>query len=146
MKKKMLFICTGNYYRSRFAEELFNHLVEQANLEWEAFSRGFRAFNPGNIGPISIHALEGLKERNIIPKNADQSSQQLEEKDLAIANHIIALKETEHRPYAEAQFPDWVERMEYWQIDDIDVALPEEALVKLEDKVRKLVEKLESEE
>jgi hypothetical protein len=23
--KSVLFLCTGNYYRSRFAEELFNH-------------------------------------------------------------------------------------------------------------------------
>ena len=24
-EKTVLFLCTGNYYRSRFAEELFNH-------------------------------------------------------------------------------------------------------------------------
>lgn len=39
--KTVLFLCTGNYYRSRFAEYLFNHLAEQQTLEWRAESLGF---------------------------------------------------------------------------------------------------------
>jgi protein-tyrosine phosphatase len=31
--KIMLFLCTGNYYRSRFAELLFNHLAKQRGLD-----------------------------------------------------------------------------------------------------------------
>jgi protein-tyrosine phosphatase len=38
--KTILFLCTGNYYRSRFAEELFNHHAERAGLYWVAQSRG----------------------------------------------------------------------------------------------------------
>ena len=39
--KRVLFICTGNYYRSRFAEEWFNFLVRQERaLHWVADSRG----------------------------------------------------------------------------------------------------------
>ena len=38
--KTVLFLCTGNYYRSRFAEELFNHQAERADLDWIAQSRG----------------------------------------------------------------------------------------------------------
>ena len=39
--KTVLFLCTGNYYRSRFAEELFNHEAGRAGLYWTAQSRGF---------------------------------------------------------------------------------------------------------
>ncbi|MGM4967020.1 hypothetical protein AB7714_26215 [Tardiphaga sp. 1201_B9_N1_1] len=32
MARTVLFLCTGNYYRSRYAEELFNHLARRAGL------------------------------------------------------------------------------------------------------------------
>ena len=35
----VLFLCTGNYYRSRFAEELFNHRAARDGLSWVAQSR-----------------------------------------------------------------------------------------------------------
>ena len=37
---RVLFLCTGNYYRSRFAEALFNSLAKRAELNWTADSRG----------------------------------------------------------------------------------------------------------
>ncbi len=52
--KKILFLCTGNYYRSRFAEQLFNHLAIKRGLDWEANSRAL-ALEKGtkNVGAIS---------------------------------------------------------------------------------------------
>jgi protein-tyrosine phosphatase len=52
--KTVLFLRTGNYYRSRFAEELFNHEAERASLPWIAQSRGL-ALERGanNVGPIA---------------------------------------------------------------------------------------------
>ena len=38
--RRLLFLCTGNYYRSRFAELLFNALAREAGLSWIASSRG----------------------------------------------------------------------------------------------------------
>ena len=57
--KTVLFLCTGNYYRSRFAEELFNHQAERADLDWIAQSRGLAlergallaVRSGGNVGP-----------------------------------------------------------------------------------------------
>ena len=37
--KIVLFLCTGNYYRSRFAEALFNSVARKMNLPWKASSR-----------------------------------------------------------------------------------------------------------
>jgi len=61
---RLLFLCTGNYYRSRFAELLFNALAPAHDLPWQAFSRGV-ALEAGvrNVGPISplvLHALQAL--------------------------------------------------------------------------------------
>src|SRR5271165_5168046 len=36
----VLFLCTGNYYRSRFAEEMFNFLAPVKCPGWTAVSRG----------------------------------------------------------------------------------------------------------
>ena len=41
-EKTVLFLCTGNYYRSRFAEVLFNSLAGKMGLPWKASSRGPR--------------------------------------------------------------------------------------------------------
>jgi protein-tyrosine phosphatase len=63
--KQVLFLCSGNYYRSRFAEHLFHWLAEKSDLPWRADSRGLRAGKYGNIGPISRFAVEGRKLRGI---------------------------------------------------------------------------------
>ena len=39
-QKVVLFLCTCNYYRSRFAEIVFNHKARKAGLDWQATSRG----------------------------------------------------------------------------------------------------------
>ena len=50
----VLFLCTGNYYRSRFAEVLFNHLARERGSCWRAESLGLDlAIGVNNVGPIS---------------------------------------------------------------------------------------------
>jgi protein-tyrosine phosphatase len=81
--KTVLFLCTGNYYRSRFAEELFNHEAERAGLNWIAQSRGI-ALERGthNVGPISPFALHALREMKITARAADRFPQQCAIDDL----------------------------------------------------------------
>ena len=55
---------------------------------------------------------------------------------------IVAVKEAEHRAMMRAQFPDWEDRVEYWHVDDLDCAGPEEAMPLLETQVRELVDRL----
>lgn len=130
---KVLFICTGNYYRSRFAEYFFNHWAGLRKMDWVAESRGLRSDNPNNAGPISPFALAGLKQRGIAVPEALEGPKPLELDDLESATDIIALKEEEHRPLMEALFPDWVEEVDYWQINDIDVEAPDSALQHLDE-------------
>ena len=141
MLKRVLFICTGNYYRSRFAEVIFNQEANRRHLPWEAFSRGFRAKNASNVGPISIHTTEGLEKRGIRLQNP-RFPKQLLHQDLQHADRIVALKELEHRPLMISLFPDWEDRIEYWKVDDIDFATPDVALPVIESSVQRLLNQL----
>jgi protein-tyrosine phosphatase len=63
--RTVVFVCTGNYYRSRFSEHLFNALAEQRQLNWRATSRGLQTWMADGCGPISSSTVERLAERGI---------------------------------------------------------------------------------
>jgi protein-tyrosine phosphatase len=139
--KRVLFLCSGNYYRSRFAEHLFNWLAAKSQLSWRADSRGLRVGKAGNIGPISRFAVEGLEMRGIT-LNGERYPLQVNLPDLARADLVTAVKEAEHRTMMLGPFSLWTNLVEYWHVDDLDCATPEEALLVLDGLVRALVEKL----
>lgn len=124
---QVLFICTGNFYRSRFAEAVFNHRATQVGSRWRAFSRGLAIHTiEGDLSPYAATALE---ERHIPRSCTGVTRVALTEDDLRSADRVIALQESEHRPYMEEQFPHWANRITYWEVPDLrdcsaDVALP----------------------
>lgn len=138
MNRTILFLCTGNYYRSRFAEILFN---SQVTSLWRAESRGLR-LNPANQGPLSKHAVEGLARLGISPNGDARFPIEVTDADLEAADHVVAVKEAEHRPIMQERFSTWADRIEYWQIHDLDCAGPVEALSQLRHEVLRLVERL----
>jgi protein-tyrosine phosphatase len=91
---KILFLCTGNYYRSRFAEHLFNYLATKQGLDWQADSRGLaleRGVN--NVGAISRYALEALAVRLVNVTDDERLPQSVTELDFQGATKVIALDE-----------------------------------------------------
>jgi len=142
-ESRVLFLCTGNYYRSRFAECWFNHLAGERRLGWRAFSRGLaiHQVEPG-AGPISPYTLRALAQRGIQLERGARGPIALREEDLVRAQHIVALKRQEHRPLLCLKFPQWVGRVEYWDVHDVDCALPEQALPQIDRAVRGLLERL----
>jgi len=143
MTSQLLFLCTGNYYRSRFAELLFNHLAPAHGLDWQAYSRGI-AIERGadNIGPIAASALAALAARGVTLAEEHRYPMALIEEELNLAEHVVALKRDEHLPIMTERFPGWAEQIEYWQVHDIDQAHPDDALPQIEQEVRALIRRL----
>ena len=66
MTKQILFLCTGNYYRSRFAEAVFNKLAREQNIDAMAISRGLKINMEGLTGTCSPHAIQAAKSRGAV--------------------------------------------------------------------------------
>ena len=115
--KKVLFICTGNYFRSKFAEIYFN--FKKANTDWIAFSRGFDISNVKNTGPISFYSINKLNELDIVIPEQINMPELLTEQDLLQSEIIIALNELEHRTFIKKQFPLWENKIVFWSIKDL---------------------------
>jgi protein-tyrosine phosphatase len=134
----VLFVCTGNYYRSRYAEHYFN--AHAAGTGWRADSRGFEP-SPLNPGPINSQAAARLASGGLaIETHRDPI--RLVEADLEQADLIVMLDEDEHRHYIEASFPGWIDRVVYWRIADLWGMTIDEALAAIEQKVDALIEEL----
>jgi protein-tyrosine phosphatase len=140
---QLLFLCTGNYYRSRFAELLFNMRAGQAGLSWVAESRGL-ALERGanNVGPISTSAVRELRARGITPPSTFRYPIQVQEHEFGAADGIIALDVTEHRPLLTQRFPRWVDRVEYWSVPDVNLTPAEHALALIDREIAQLIARL----
>ena len=137
-KPDVLFICTGNYYRSRFCERYFNHLNSDTDLSAE--SKGLWAYRKINPGFISEHTAKYCHEHRI-PLGRTRLPEQLEVRHMENTRRIIALDEVEHHPMMKEMFPKWADKIEYWNVHDIDFTAPDEAL----DVLRKQTEALSAE-
>ncbi len=141
--RTIFFLCSGNYYRSRFAEILFNDLAARATLPWRADSAGLqpncRARNPG---PISPHAVAGLVAAGITLPQRPRYPRDATDADFQTAGLAIALKESEHRPLMQQRFPHWANSIRYWNVDDVQDASPDRALPELARLVRSLVREI----
>ncbi|MEO6435206.1 MAG: low molecular weight phosphatase family protein [Tepidisphaeraceae bacterium] len=143
MASTVLFLCTGNYYRSRFAEVLFNHLAARDGLDWSASSRGLKIGWPGNVGPLSPHTQQRLTELAIDIGDARHMPMQCRACDLEAADVVIALKEAEHRAMLAEWFAGWEDRVTYWHVHDVDAAHPKQAFAEIEALVGELVARLQ---
>src|SRR5947209_14085616 len=124
-EKMILFLCTGNYYRSRFAEVLFNSVAGRMRLPWRASSRGLaleRGVN--NIGPMAASAIKALEAMGVCAGDeCARAPAQVTADDLERADRVVALKRDEHLPLLQERFPAWAEKVEFWHVDDAPEAL-----------------------
>jgi low molecular weight protein-tyrosine phosphatase len=143
----VLFVCSGNYYRSRFAELVFNHLAVRDGgstpFAWIADSAGLQPEHfASNPGPLSSRVIAAAAARGIDVPAPHRSPRPVAVALLENATQVIALHEPEHRPLFRARFPHWVDRVTYWKFPDVDVAPPEEILPSIEDAVTRMYRQL----
>jgi protein-tyrosine phosphatase len=141
----LLFLCTGNYYRSRFAEYLFNARAQALGLAWTAFSRAL-ALERGsyNVGPVSPLTLDGLARRGITVTPPIALPAQANDADFARAHRLIALYELEHQPLVVERFPAWADRVAYWHVADVGDVTSELALAAIEREISALLQQLQT--
>jgi protein-tyrosine phosphatase len=131
---RLLFLCTGNYYRSRFAEELWGHLERQQPSGWRAESRGlWVARGLANVGPISPHAVRALDVAGVRLAEPMRPPHQVERGDFETSTCIVAMSESEHRGMMNGLFPTWANAVEYWDVEDVGLCPVEAALKRLSD-------------
>lgn len=141
--RTVLFLCTGNYYRSRHAEAVFNHHAVAAGIGWRATSRGLAIeFGVNNVGPIARSTVARLTELGIPHEPYLRMPERVTPADLASADRIVALKDAEHRPLMAERHPEWVEKTEFWHVHDIDFTTADVALPQIEEQVAGLVTRL----
>jgi protein-tyrosine phosphatase len=138
--KTVLFLCSGNYYRSRYAEILFNWQAQQCSLAWKADSRGL---DPDlmNPGPMSRDTMAALRKLGIPFDKYLRLPLTVTDGDFHGAHHVVAVKEAEHRPMIERTFSKWLDRVEFWHVHDLDYCGPEETIPHLHREVVGLVER-----
>tara|TARA_B100001250_G_scaffold65491_1_gene51943 strand:- start:257 stop:688 length:432 start_codon:yes stop_codon:yes gene_type:complete len=116
--KKILFVCTANIFRSRFAEEVFNSLAREEDSSLSAFSAGLKV---GEFTTRKIYypALEQLERFNIEPLRENEVSTHIDDLDLDEYDRIICMDKPEHKPMVDDN-PNLKGRdIEYWNIVDI---------------------------
>lgn len=132
--KQLLFLCTGNYYRSRFAEEYVNHHAKLKGLDWVADSMGIqRDFTGnGNVGPIAKNTLNKLAELGINSLGEERMPKHVYPEDIAAADRVVAVSLDEHLPMLKALWSDDIlAKIEYFDVEDLHIEGPETALPRL---------------
>lgn len=137
----ILFLCTANYYRSRFSEMYFNHLAVAEGLSVRADSAGlemekWRSYNPGEL---SVHTVAALGELGITVEEPYRVPRQFDP-EASASMRLIALSDTEHRPMVSRLFPDVLEQVEFWGVEDVDFETPEKAVAVMKESVERCIE------
>jgi protein-tyrosine phosphatase len=141
--RRVLVLCTGNYYRSRFAELVFNHLSAARGLDARADSAGLaRDCHHLNPGPLSPYAVARLRARGLPVPAAPRGPRDATAEDFVACDVVVALQESEHRAMVEDRFEAHAGRVRYWSIADVDQRAPDDALAEIERLVVELLDEL----
>ena len=146
---RVLFLCTGNYFRSRFSQALFQQLIEinQATGRLQVDSAGLKVDpNSGNVGPMAPEAISALQDRGVTVDPASLAApKQVTEADLDAADVVVAVDEAAHRPMVQQQFPAWEDRIRFWTVKDLDEEDGVDPIAQLEHRVQQLFDELKPE-
>ncbi len=96
-----------------------------------------------NPGPLSPYTLEALRTLGIRLDETPRRPLTVYPADLLAADRIIALSRHEHEPMLKAYFPTYEPRVEYWEVGDIAIEAPAEAIAKMIELTDRLLDELQ---
>ena len=138
---KVLFLCLENLDHSRFSEIYFNHLAGDAKLNWQSFSRIFKAEKTDFEKSYSI-ARRRLEKLGIDDTPALQNPYEVTVEDLRRSDLRVALYQPKNlNPFSD-HFPEWLDRIEFWQIPDVQNVEAKQTFITVEQQIEKLINRL----
>jgi protein-tyrosine-phosphatase len=127
---KILFVCTGNAYRSPVAEALLKHLNPNVEVDSAGLSPAI---------PISRDAIKYLSLENA-QDHLKAEPESLSQKNLQDYDIIVAM-ENRHREAVASRCPQCREKIVVWNISD-PYFLPQEYTEKIFNEIKTKVQKL----
>lgn len=94
--KHLIFVCTGNYYRSRLAEILFRHYSGEESGRWTARSRGLSV--TGALHGMAPEAVSFLEAMGVSDTESSRDPCPLLVDELIAAGHVVLMNRMEHEP------------------------------------------------
>jgi protein-tyrosine phosphatase len=131
---KILFVCTGNSFRSPVAEALLKKL--RGDLEVDSAGTHAASMIAPNV--------KRLLESENASKNLKNTPEGTEQKNLEECELIVAMKE-EHRDHLVKEYPQLSEKILVWDIDDplfLPAGSDRKILREIKEKVRELADSL----
>jgi protein-tyrosine phosphatase len=136
----VLFVCTGNFYRSRFAEAIFKARTTGSTLT--ASSRGLDTSKPRDTG-LSPLVVAELKRLNISADLVAGYPRQLKREDLGAADVVVLLDGREHAPMLHKQFPQVdMAKVRQWSVQDVPAMAASDAFAEITRQVELLIAEL----
>ena len=150
--RKVLFIGGGQSYRSKFAEAFFNNRGKLECL-FMLYTHGIGRY-PSSRYPHSyssgIDRKKPTKRLNKVSKEVCNEThltdghdcyvhfhRNLTKGDFSHCDYIIAMNESEHKKYLDKHFPEFSDKIEYWDIPK-EKKVSDTTLTLLKKKVNKL--------
>lgn len=135
---KVCFVCTGNYYRSRFAEATFNFMAKECGEEYVAESRGLNVSAADKVandyGELSPYTKNKMEELDIPISFTSSKRQPISKQDLKDFDIIVVMDRSEHFSMVKSfvgEDEDMIlsaKNFKYWAIKDVFDWEPEETL------------------
>ena len=133
---KICFVCTGNYYRSRFAEAVFNFMASNSDLKISAESRGLNISAADQLaekhGELSLFTLDMLNKLSIDKSFTHDKRRRFSINDINKFDKFIFLDKEEHTSMLykvkDIDNFDIKKKIVFWNVKDVFDWKPEKTL------------------
>lgn len=112
---KVMFVCTGNYFRSKFCECYLNAISKSKDTTY--YSCGIDVTYPGNIGEVSVHTKSYLMELGI--DFSTSTKDDISVYDLDEFDTIYVMNLEEHYHFMNSRYPQFMSKCIFLDFKDI---------------------------